>query len=125
MLDLGSSTQLIKFINDEINGRKQITSWEVQDVYNQIGQEDVELWRAPLWSLTDMLKFFSNFVSKSFFISSNGKSIGTSYTKLEPAPTKTIEERDYTSSRTVKKRDEEPICPTYTPPGEPSCGIGH
>uniref|UniRef100_U9TGQ6 Uncharacterized protein n=1 Tax=Rhizophagus irregularis (strain DAOM 181602 / DAOM 197198 / MUCL 43194) TaxID=747089 RepID=U9TGQ6_RHIID len=41
------------------------------------------------------------------------------------APTKTIEERDYTSSRTVKKRDEEPICPTYTPPGEPSCGIGH
>ncbi|POG64071.1 hypothetical protein GLOIN_2v1783329 [Rhizophagus irregularis DAOM 181602=DAOM 197198] len=43
----------------------------------------------------------------------------------EPAPTKTIEERDYISSRTVEKRDEKPICPTVTPPGEPSCGIGH
>ncbi|CAB4380776.1 unnamed protein product [Rhizophagus irregularis] len=41
------------------------------------------------------------------------------------APTKTIEERDYISSRTVEKRDEKPICPTVTPPGEPSCGIGH
>ncbi|CAB4474473.1 unnamed protein product [Rhizophagus irregularis] len=37
------------------------------------------------------------------------------------APTKTIEERDYISSRTVEKRDEKPICPTVTPPGEPSC----
>jgi hypothetical protein len=41
----------------------------------------------------------------------------------QAAPTRTIGERDYT--RTIEKRDEKPICPTYTPPGEPSCGIGH
>lgn len=41
----------------------------------------------------------------------------------QAAPTRTIERRDDVS-RTVEKRDE-PICPTYTPPGEPSCGIGH
>ena len=40
----------------------------------------------------------------------------------QAAPTRTIEERDHTRT---EKRDDEPICPTYTPPGEPSCGIGH
>ena len=39
----------------------------------------------------------------------------------QAAPTRTIEERDHTRT---EERDE-PICPTYTPPGEPSCGIGH
>ena len=41
----------------------------------------------------------------------------------QTAPTRTIEKR-YDVSRTTEKRDE-PICPTITPPGEPSCGIGH
>ena len=39
----------------------------------------------------------------------------------QAAPTRTVGERDEIPT----KRDEKPICPTYTPPGEPSCGIGH